>query len=258
MNIDEFAPGTPSFADLGTPDIPGAIAFYGSLFGWTAEDQGPDAQGYHLFRLSDRVVAGLGPQMNTDAPPYWSTYITVADADAAASAITAAGGTVVVPPMDVLDAGRMAVAIDPVGAAFQIWQPLGSIGSEVVNEPGSLIWNELTTRDTDTATAFYGSVFGWTARQSEGPMPYTEFHLGDNVIGGMMQMDDNWPSDLPSHWMVYFAVEDTDATAAAATELGGSVCVPPTDIPVGRFSVLADASGATFSVIAMADQPADT
>jgi len=247
---DSYAPGTPSWVDLGTPDPAAASAFYTALFGWEVNDLGPEAGNYRMCMLRGKPVAGLGPQMNTDMPPWWTTYISVASADATVAKITAAGGTVVVPAMDVMDAGRMAVAMDPAGAVFSIWQPGMHAGSGIVNEPGTLCWNELATRNPDSQAAFYGAVFGWTASHNGPPMNYTEFQLDSESVAGMMPMEgDMWPADLPDHWMVYFAVADCDAAAARIQELGGSISVPPTDIPPGRFAVVADPQGAMFSLL---------
>ncbi len=257
-NVDSYAPGTPSWIDLGSPDIDAAVAFYGGLFGWTATEAGPveETGGYRMFELGGRLVAGIGPQQ-APGPPYWTTYVAVADADATAAKVVDAGGTVIVPAMDVMTAGRMAVFADPEGTVFSVWQAGDHHGAQVVNEPGSLTWNELTCRQPDQAKAFYGAVFDWTANDTDqgGGMTYTEWQLGGKPVGGMMVMTgDEWPGPdvLPSHWMVYFAVADTDVTAARCSELGGQVPVPPTDIPPGRFAVLNDPQGAHFSIIKMA------
>lgn len=204
-----------------------------------------------MATLGGRNVAGLGPQQNPDAPPYWTTYVSVEDAEKTASIAAQNGATIVVEAFDVLDAGRMSVLVDPVGAAISLWQPLNHIGAQVVNEPGALAWNELTVRDADAAKTFYGEVFGWEAWSDPAAPPgaYFEFKLSGKSIAGMMPMTDEWPAEMPSHWMTYFATGDTDATAAKATELGGAVPVPPTDIPPGRFAVLNDPHGAVFSVI---------
>jgi predicted enzyme related to lactoylglutathione lyase len=247
-----YAPGTPSWIDLGTPDPAAAAAFYTDLFGWDVIDQGPEAGNYRMCELRGKPVAGLGPQMNTDMPPWWTTYITVASADDIVTAVTANAGTVMVPPMDVMDVGRMAVCADPGGAVFSIWEPRAHIGCGIVNEPGTLCWNELTTRDAAAQAGFYSSVFGWTQVAQGPPMNYVEFQLGGASIGGMMPMEgEMWPADLPNHWMVYFAVADADDAAARIVELGGSVSVEPTDIPPGRFAVVSDPQGAMFSIIAM-------
>lgn len=256
MEIESYEPGTPCWVDLGSPDPAAAADFYSGLFGWEVVDQGPDAGGYRMALLRGRPVAGLGPQQQPDIPPYWTTYISVSDADAVTKSVQAAGGQVFLEPMDVFEFGRMAVFADTTGAPFSVWQPGTHIGAELVNEPGALCWNELATRDRAAAKAFYPAVFGWSpADVSGGPMDYTEWELGDRKIAGMLQMDDRWPADVPSHWMVYFAVEDTDAVAARAQELGATILVPPTDIPPGRFAVLNDPHGAAFSIITLNPMP---
>ena len=251
----QYEPGTPSYADLASPDLDASRAFYGALFGWTAEPSTePEAMGYTVFRLTGAAVAGLGPTFG-DMPPHWNTYVTVADVDAAVAVAAASGGQVVAEPFDVFDAGRMAVISDPTGAALSLWQPRGHIGAEVRMEPNTLCWHELNTRDPDAATAFFGALFGWEARPVGAPgMDYTELRLGETGVAGLITMDENWPAEVPPHWMVYFAVTDCAAAAERVAELGGEVCVPPTDIPgVGQFSVVADPHGAAFSVIALND-----
>jgi len=253
-----YEPGTPSWADVASPDPEAARAFYRGLFGWTGEPAAdPAAMGYTVFMRGEAAVAGCGPNPG-EAPPHWNTYVTVADADAACAAAQAAEGSVLMAGMDVLDAGRMAVIADPAGAALCLWQPRNHIGCEVRMEPDTLCWVELATRDPEGALAFYGSLFGWSGTQVGGPesaggpgYDYLMLQLGESPVGGIITMDDNWPAEVPPHWMVYFAVEDCDAAAARVSELGGEVCVPPTDIPPGRFSVVADPHGATFTVITL-------
>jgi len=252
--VDSYAPGTPSYVDLGSPDPTAAAAFYGGLFGWTTYAPAPPelTGGYQMFQQDGRTVAGLGPQQGP-GQPYWTSYVTVADVDATIEAVDAAGGSVLAPAMDVMTAGRMAVLADPEGAAFAVWQACDSIGAELVNEPVSLCWNELNCRRLDDAKAFYGTVFGWGATTNEGKVPtYTEFDLDGHILAGCMLMEaEMFPAEVPAHWMTYFAVADADATAGRCTELGGRVIVPPTDIPPGRFSLLTDPQGAMFSVITM-------
>ncbi len=241
-----YAPGTPSWVDIGVNDIAAASAFYSALFGWDTEDMGEEAGHYTMCLLRGKPVAAIGPATNP-GPPAWMTYFTVANADAAAEEIIAAGGTIVVPPMDVMEAGRMAVASDPAGGFFSIWQAGTSIGAEIVNEPGTLCWNELNTRDVDTALAFYETVFGFEVQRSP---EYNELKLGDRVVGGCMKMPEQVPAEVPTHWLVYFAVEDVEAATAKAKSLGASVLVGPMDAgDVGRFSVLSDPMGAVFAVI---------
>ena len=248
-----YEPGTPSWADLASPDPESSRAFYGALFGWTGEPSPePEAMGYTVMMLGDAAVAGLAPAFG-DMPTVWSTYVTVADADAALEAASAAGGRVLMGAMSVLDVGRMAVIADPTGAALSLWQPGAHIGAEVMMEPNAMCWHELNTRDPESATAFFGTLFGWEARPVGAPgMDYTELRLGETGVAGMITMDDNWPAEMPPHWMVYFAVADCDDAATRVTDLGGEVHVPPTDIPgVGRFAVVADPHGAVFSIMAL-------
>jgi predicted enzyme related to lactoylglutathione lyase len=228
------------------PDIGKAAAFYSGLFGWETEDMGEEAGHYTMCKLRDRAVAAIGPAMNP-GPPAWTTYITVASVDETAAKITDAGGTVVAPPMDVMEAGRMAVAQDPTGAFFSIWEPGQSIGAEIVNEPGTLCWNELNTRDVDAALAFYEQVFGLKAERSDA---YNELHLGDRVVGACMQMPPMIPAEVPAHWLVYFAVENIEDATAKAKSLGAMAMVEAMEAgDVGRFSVLGDPMGAVFAVI---------
>ncbi len=251
--MTKYEPGTPSWVDLGTPDPVDASRFYSGLFGWTIDEGPPEAGGYRMCLLDNKPVAGLGPQINTDMPPWWTTYITVADADESAVAIKADGGSVLVEPFDVLDVGRMAVAADPAGAMFSIWQARTHFGAGIVNDPNTWCWNELTTRDPQRSVEFYGAVFGWSAGllPMAGAADYTEFRVGDRGIAGMLPMEgDSWPADLPNHWMVYFAVDDCEAAAAKVEPLGGKVAVPPTEVPPGTFAVFHDPQGAVFSVIA--------
>ena len=246
-----YAPGTPSWVDVSSPDTDASAAFYGDLFGWTATDADDAGGGYRMLMLGDKFVAGLGPLQPDSGPPTWTTYVTVANADESAAAITAAGGTVIVAPMDVMDAGRMAIAFDTLGAAFAIWQPNMHIGAQLVNEEHTLCWNELNVRGSiDMALQFYGAVFGWTGTTNEtGPgMTYTEFHVGDDSIAGMMPMAPGVPEMVPSHWLTYFTVADCDAAVARVAELGGSA-TPPMRAGPGRLAVCTDPVGAMFAVM---------
>jgi predicted enzyme related to lactoylglutathione lyase len=252
-----YAPGTPMWVDLASPDLEASRSFYGSLFGWDAfVTPDPEAGGYTIFLQNGKEVAGLGPQFHPDQPSAWATYVCTADADATAQKVQEAGGQVVVPPMDVMDQGRMAVFVDSTGAHFCVWQPRKHQGAQLVNQPYGFTWNELATRDIDGAKSFYGQVFGWTEQTHvmEGAPPYTEWKLNERSIAGAMPMDDRNPPAVPPHWLTYFAVENTDQTVAKVQELGGTVLVPPMDIPQGRFAVLADNHGANFAVIAMPSQ----
>jgi hypothetical protein len=251
MERDSYAPGTPSWVDLGSPDMDGSVAFYGGLFGWEATESGPveETGGYRMFELRGRPVAGLGPQQ-APGPPYWTSYVSVASADETVARATAAGATVFVEPMDVLDVGRMAIFADPTGAAIAIWEPRAHPGAGIVNEPGSLCWNELSTRDVPAAKAFYTDVFGWSVDEGES---YSQWELDGQVIGGMMETPPMVPAEVPAHWLVYFAVDDTDAALAKAQELGATLVFGPMDIDAGRFATLLDPQGAMFAVIKTAE-----
>src|SRR3954453_4045471 len=156
-----YQPGEPTWIDHGTPDVDKSIAFYGALFGWTAEVGPPEFGGYANFTKDGRKVAGLMPLMSPEQPPVWSTYISVADAAATAKLVEENGGTTIAPPMDVATLGTMAVCIDPAGAAIGIWQPGEHIGAETIDSEGTFTWTELSTRNQDAALPFYEAVFGW-------------------------------------------------------------------------------------------------
>lgn len=250
-----YESGTPSWVDLQTTDQVAAKQFYGALFGWSFEDLPVDPGKdpfYSLATLRDHEVCAIAPTMTDhhegDIPPHWGSYVSVDDIEATAAKVAPAGGTLIAPPFDVMDAGRMAVIQDPTGAIIQLWEAKARIGATLVNEPGTWAWNELITPDIPKATEFYGAVFGWETSAQAGEQPYTEWTLGGYHIGGMM----NPPMPgIPPMWGIYFAVDDTDATVAKATSLGGSVISPPMDIEPGRFAALADPQGAIFNVITM-------
>ena len=252
--VTSYRNGVPSWVDVAVPDLAEATAFYTGLFGWDAADQGEEAGHYTMFSIDGASVAGMGPQQGEAGMPLWGTYLTVHDLDAALAAIGTAGGAIVMDRMDIFTSGSMAIATDTSGALVHLWQPGDHIGSERVNEPNTLVWNELTTRDAAAAMAFYSAVVGWefVPLDADDPDGYQLIRSHGRVVGGVLPMvGDDW-GDLPSHWMVYFAVEDADATAARATELGGSMSVPPFDLPVGRVAVLNDPAGNAFSVMAAA------
>ncbi|GAA3347544.1 VOC family protein [Amorphoplanes nipponensis] len=244
-------PGVPNWVDLGTADLADAIRFYTSLFGWEAEVSGEEYGGYTTFRLDGRATAGAGPLYGEGQPTAWSTYVATDDADETAARVEAAGGKVLVAPFDVMYQGRMAAFLDQAGAPFSVWQAGTMRGADVFDVPGALTWNELTTRDVEGSAAFYGSVFGWVARESSmSGMDYIVWEHEGRPIAGLQPMDgDSWPDDLPPHWMIYFAVADCDDSAAYAQSLGGRIVQPPTTLPIGRYAVLDDPQGGTFSIL---------
>jgi predicted enzyme related to lactoylglutathione lyase len=243
-----YEPGTPSWVDLGSADSQASAAFYGELFGWTAEiDPRPEAGGYGLFTLDGKRVAGLGPKMSPDLPPYWAVYITVADADETLAKAAAAGGKVVMGPLDVFDAGRMGVIQDSVGSFVSIWQPGEHIGAQLVDQPGTFAWNELATTDLGAARDFYQSVFGWGIHGDASSDTAAIFTVDGKVTCGAHVAGEG---EFPA-WSVWFAVEDTDKSAGLVSQLGGSIFMPPSDMDFGRGAVVADPQGAVFGIGAM-------
>jgi uncharacterized protein len=248
-----YAPGTPCWVDLATPDVDAAAAFYTSLFGWEvpAEENIENTGGYRRATKNGKDVAGMAPLMQEGQPPAWTTYVSVADAAATAGAVREAGGQVIAEPMDVMGLGTMAIFADPTGAVFGIWQPGTFRGAGLVNEPGALTWNELNTRDPEAAKAFYGAVFGWEFEDAEfeGMGTYTTVKLGGEPVAGMLDITGRVPDEVPANWLAYFVVEDADAALETVTGGGGNVVFGPMDISAGRFAVVSDPFGAVFAVI---------
>jgi len=247
--------GVPCWADLMTPDVEAAIVFYGSVLGWEFAATEAEYGGYTIAQSQGRAAGGIGPAQ-VGARTAWTLYFASDDTDATAAAITANGGSVLGDPADVGPLGRMCIAADPTGAVFGVWQAGEHLGAEVANEPGGLTWEDLRSTDPETAIAFYAAVFGLEGK----PMPmasddYRTLHLaGDDApiggAGGMMGA----PDGTPSHWLVYFAVGDCDASVAAAVAGGGTSLADPWDTPFGRMAPVTDPWGATFFV---AQLPAD-
>lgn len=244
--------GTPCWVDLSVPDVAAAVEFYGALFGWTAHDSGEEMGHYHIAFTDKGAAAGIGPVMEEGQPTTWMVYLAADDADATVKAIGDAGGTVMVPPMDIPGSGRMVVAHDPTGAVFGVWEAAGMIGASVFNEPGSLLWEDARLGDAEAGKAFYASVFGYRYTPVDGAGPgYATFDTGGDPLGGMGGLE-GLPEGVPPHWMPYFAVADVDAAVAVATERGGRVAAEPEDTPWGRMACLVDPQGAVFMVMASA------
>jgi predicted enzyme related to lactoylglutathione lyase len=242
-----YAPGTFSWTDLGTTDADAAKAFYTGLFGWQPNDL-PAGEGvtYTMLQLGGRNVAAL--YQMTEAPhPAWLSYVTVEDAAASAARAKDLGATVISEPFDVLEAGRMAVLQDPTGAVFAVWEPRESIGAELVNDEGAMSLNQLNTSDPPAAQRFYGELFGWRIESVGTPeQEYWGIYNGDAMNGGMMPLPPE--AGAPSHWLVYFTHQALDTAVTRIGELGGTVLVPPTAIPSGRFLVAHDPQGAVFAL----------
>ena len=257
MEVERYEHGVPAWVDLGTPDIPKAIEFYSSLFGWQIEQGPPEAGGYSMCLLRGKPVAGLGPQMNP-GPPYWTTYVSVDSVDDVLGKAKAAGGNVLMDGMDVMDVGRMGIIQDPIGAVISLWEAKAHIGAVIVNEPNSYSWSELITTDVEASKQFYGEVFGWGSQtHGEGsPMPYTEWKIGDRSVGGMMPKPPMMPAEVPPHWGVYFSVDGTEAAIDKVKSLGGQLIMGPMDVEPGKLAVVQDPQGATFNIITLSPQRA--
>jgi len=253
--MTSFEHGAPCWTDLSTNEPARAKNFYSTLFGWTYQDNDMGGGNYYsMARLEGRDAAAIYGQGEAEVEqgvaPRWSTYINVDDVDAAAAKVVPAGGTLMMQPFDVMGMGRMALMFDPTGAVVALWQFTGHAGARVVNEPGAMTWHELSTRDTDVAGKFYEELLGWHSHSEDmGGFDYTVFHIThDNPAGGMVKLDEASAGVRP-HWMVYFAVEDCDATVRLAVGNAGKIVVPPSDIPPGRFAILSDPQGAVFAVM---------
>ena len=243
--MTKYEHGVPSWVDIGTPDVSAGVKFYSDLFDWTSQDLGEEAGHYTMIFKHGKMVAAISGATDP-GPPRWTTYINVDDVDAVAAKVKDAGGQVVMEPMDVMSAGRMAIFVDTTGAFIAAWQAGDHKGAELVNEAGALTWNELATSDVAKSKAFYGDVFGWTFGGSD---EYVEPQVSGRTIGGIMPRPDTIPAEVPDHWLPYFGVDDVDAGVKQAESLGGTLAAGPIDIPdTGRFAVIIDPQGAAFAL----------
>jgi uncharacterized protein len=274
LRRDGYLPGVPCWVDADQPDPEAAVAFYSGLFGWAFQEASPPGspRRYFVAQLDGGDVAAIASPPE-GAPPLavWNTYVWVESADATATQVLDGGGRVVAGPCDVADAGRTAACTDPEGAAFRLWEAKKHKGAQIVNEPGSLNFNSLNTRDADAARSFYGSLFGWETLALGGGVEmwrlrgYADFLAKsdpgireriaavaaapegfEDVVASLNPIGADQP-DVPAHWSVTFAVDDADATAEKAAQLGGQVIVPPFDAPWVRMTVITDSQGATFT-----------
>ena len=243
----------PVWVDLSTDNPDKAREFYGKLFGWKLEVN-PDPQygGYAMANIGDKSVAGIGPKMDPKAPTAWSVYFGSSNSEETAKKIEQAGGKVIAAPFAVGDMGKMAVFQDPSGAFFSTWQQ-SQPGPFPAGEPNTFGWAELSARGFAKAKPFYTKVFGWTTKDSpvgEG-QTYTEFQLDGQSIAGGQEMQPMVPKEVPSYWLVYFAVDDVDKVFKKATGAGARELVSPMDFPGGRFAIVADPQGASFGILKM-------
>jgi predicted enzyme related to lactoylglutathione lyase len=244
---DRHEHGTFSWTDLSTPDAGASKEFYGRLFGWEFEDNPiPEGGVYVMARLGGRAAAAMFE--TTERHPAWASYVTVDDADSITARARELGANVLADPFDVMDAGRMATLQDPAGAVFCVWQPDRSIGAEVVNGPGALSLNQLNTTDPEAAQRFYTELFGWRFEQVSETPPYWGVYRGEHTNAGMMPLPPGAPA--PSHWLAYFGIDDIDAAADQIGSTGGTVMVPPQEVPGGRILVAQDPQGAVFALVA--------
>ncbi len=244
-----YEPGAPSWVDLTTPDLEGALAFYGGLFGWEFEDAGPESGHYHQALLRGKRVAGIGPNQPGSPPmAFWATYLNGRDVAAHAAAIAEAGGQVTFGPLDVLDQGRMLVGRDATGAMFGIWEPRAHAGSEITGEHGAPGWTELMTRDLDGAAGFYGALFDYEFEAVPEMSGYRLIKAGDEVVAGILGLGEGDP-DIPPYWLTYFRYDGVEAGFGRVRELGGELLSEPHDSQWGRFAPVRDPQGASFALI---------
>lgn len=245
--------GAPCWVDLFTSDPDKSRAFYGELFGWTAEDAGEEYGGYINFQKDGIPVAGcMRNDGQSGMPDVWSVYLATDNAKATVDAAVAHGGAVIVPAMEVHELGSMAVLTDAGGAAVGVWQPGLHRGFGVLGETGTPMWFQLNTRDYDATVRFYREVFDWDAHvMSDTPeFRYTTLGEGDSALAGIMDATGFLPEGVPAHWCIFFGVDDADAALARITDLGGSVVSPAEDTPYGRLASAADPTGANFNLVA--------
>ncbi len=245
-----YEPGTFSRVELFTPDPDDAKRFYGELFGWQTDGASETAT------QGGKAVAAITEQPDgqraAGVPPHWLSYVTVASADDSAARADELGGSVHAGPFDASDAGRVVILTDPAGAMLGLWEARGSIGAELVNDPGCLTANELATDDVEAATGFYGGLFGWSIERVDtggGPGYWAIQHDGaaEGRNGGMRELSPG-EDGVPPNWVPYFTATSIDDTLARAGELGGSTLVGATEIPAGRFAAVRDPQGAAFSI----------
>lgn len=246
----------PIWVDLSSSDAAASRAFYAKLFGWTVEaSPNPEFGGYAVAKIDGKDVAGISPQQTPGAPSAWMVYVGTNDSEETAKKVQGAGGTVAVPPFDVADQGRMGVFQDPSGAFISSWQPNTMAGAQLLGVANTFGWAELNSRGIDSTIPFYKAVFGWGDKQS--PMgegtneQYTEFQLGGESIAGGMEMNSMVPAQVPSYWMVYFTVDDVDASYKLATDAGAESMLEPQHFPGGRFAIVSDPQGAAFGLLKM-------
>jgi hypothetical protein len=247
----EYGPGEFCWVDVAVPDVDAAVSFYGDLLGWRHEPLGEEAGGYGFFLNGDRQVAGIGPLMAEGQPPAWLNYVRVEDVEQSARKVAEAGGTLLSELIDLpAGAGREYVCADPHGAVFAIFEAGAHKGAQLVNEPGSWIWDEYTSPDLEAAERFYGNVLGWSLQGSDEAgseeNPYYAWHADaqrwEEGVAGASKGE-------PAQWLPYLAVDSAEAAVATTTKAGGEVLIEPLEIPVGTMAVIKDPQGAQVGVL---------
>jgi uncharacterized protein len=251
MRVRGYAASTPCWYEFVAIDATSAATFYQGLFGWDLvwSDTG------NAFTLDGRAVAGL--RQSPDGPPAgWMVYLSTEDAEASAARAVAAGGTALLPPTLIGDQGTVALCRDAEGAVFGLWQRGRFSGAELVNEPATVTWAEIGSRDEKAAVAFYGETMGWVERVGElaEGQDYVEWISGGRVVAGMTVMDDRVPAGVPPHWRIILQVDDCAATVAKCLELGGACVMGPIFVGVGDYAQLIDPQGGSFGVVALAPE----
>jgi predicted enzyme related to lactoylglutathione lyase len=250
-SVERYPDGTFCWVDLGTVDPAGAKAFYGGLLGWEFEDLPTGEKGtYTICRLGGKAVAGMYDQAEGAS---WGSYVKVDDVDRAAARARELGAEVLVEPFGTPGGGRVATVRDPAGAPVSLSRPGEGFAAELVNTDGAWTWNELVAPDLAAAIAFYGELLGWAAADIPGAVARTSFTLGELLVGGGHAPIG--PEDPTPRWTITFWVADADRCVERARELGGGVVLPPMDIPVGRFAIVSDPDGASFTVAAVPGGP---
>ncbi|HEY1973416.1 MAG TPA: VOC family protein [Pseudonocardia sp.] len=241
--------GTPNWVDLSVPDVAAATEFYGSVLGWSFHDTGSAYGGYRICMVDNRSVAGIAPEAAPGQPTAWLVYLASDDVDGTAKLINDNGGQLISGPNDIPDVGRIAVALDSTGGAFGVFQGEQAIGVEVVDEPGTLVWEDARLSDVAEGRRFYTAVFGYEYREVPGlPLEqYGTFGAPDRPWGGMGGMM-GAPDGSPSHWLAYFTVADIDASVRAVRDGGGTVVREPEHTPFGRIGTVRDPFGAEFGL----------
>lgn len=244
---DDLVSGAPAWVDVTTTDLDRTVAFYESLFGWTAEHGDERYGGYVTFRHEGQRVAGAAVRQESDpSPPHWMVYLLTYNAAATSERIAEAGGTVMFEPIDIPEMGVMGLAIDATGAVVGYWQPGGLPGFDAFGEIDTAVRFELAASDFDAAERFYAHAFHWSIDHGEGEPRYGVYTHARHEYAAILDAKDLLGSDLPPSWSVAFGVEDVEQAVARAVAAGATVVVPPWDLPSGRRAGLTDPTGAYF------------